>query len=543
MFTVRTLLAQLFLIYLTFFSAASLAAEQQYNIVFILADNQSSEAIGAYGNQDVKTPIIDELARRGVQFNNAFAVSGMCSPTRATLLTGLIPSQHGLHAALHDDWVDQLDSGWSAIQEFRTVPATLAQQGYQTAMVGKWHIGDPKTAQAGYQHWVALPYGHTINFWDNQLVVNEERVEVRDQHIVDVLGDYAANYILEVDTTKPFFLQLSLDGPYALPPTNYGPARNRHYPGYAEQAFNSMPIEPPNDHILQRIQGPFVPEHAIENGIDDMGLDEIWNSLLYRTLRMQGDRASYANFLSQNTLVDDAVGKVIQALKVRGLSGSTIIIYSADQGNLFGQHGTWGHTNWFSPAHLYDAALKIPLIVYHPDGVNGIQIDELIAQYDLAPTLLALANDTTTEFYNSPGKSFAKLITERLADEIHQAIFFEQEESRGMRTHQYAYWKRADGMGEPELYDISIDRGQVTNIYSEEKNIAVVKQLDLALEDFFSIYVDEEYDLWQGGLPKGTNANPVPWIKAFPLPWLKKFFKDYVIKSEPEPKEPFRYNQ
>ena len=542
MFTARTLLTQLFLIYLCCVSATALAAEQQYNIVFILADNQSSEAIGAYGNQDVKTPNIDQLASSGVQFNNAFAVSGMCSPTRATLLTGLIPSQHGLHAALHDAWVDRLDPGWSAIQEFRTVPATLAQQGYQTAMVGKWHIGDPKTAQAGYQHWVALPYGHTIDFWDNQLMVNEQIVEVRDRHIVDVLGDYAVDYLGDVDTNKPFFLHLSLDGPYALPPTNYGPARNRHYTEYAEQVFNSMPIKPPNDHILQRIQGPFVPEHAIENGIDDMSADEIWNSLLYRTLRMQGDRASYANFLSQNTLVDDAVGKIIQALKVRGLSDNTIIIYSADQGNLFGQHGTWGHTNWFSPSHLYDTAMKIPLIVYHPDGVSGKQIDSLIAQYDIAPTLLALASDTTTAFNNSPGKSFSTLITEELATETHQAIFFEQEESRGIRTRQYAYWKRADGMEEPQLYDVSNDTKQISNIYPEEKNSTTVKQLDWELEKFFSSNVNEEYDLWHGGLPKGTNANPAPRIRAFPLPWLKKMFKDYIIKSEPEAKAPFQYH-
>ena len=165
------------------------------NIVVIVADNQSAEAIGAYGNRDVATPHIDRLAHDGIRFDRAYAASGMCSPTRATLLTGLMPSQHGLHDALHDAWVEQQHAGWSAIAEFRTLPLTLANRGYQTAMIGKWHIGDPTHPSLGFQHWVALPYGHTLDFWDNELVVNGQRQPVKDRHIVDAMANDEINLV------------------------------------------------------------------------------------------------------------------------------------------------------------------------------------------------------------------------------------------------------------------------------------------------------------------------------------------------------------
>ena len=511
-------------------SLPMLCAASQPNIVFILTDNQSAEALSIYGNRDVEMPHIEALAARAVVFDNAFAVSGMCSPTRATLMTGLMPSQHGLHNALHDDWVDSLEPGWSAVHEFRTVPYTLAEQGYQTAMIGKWHIGDPKSPQIGYQHWVALPYGHTSSFWDNQLIENGELIDASDRHIVDIFADKAVEYLAQLDRDKPFYLQLNLDGPYALPPTNFGPARNRHYSQYVSQRFASMPQEPVSDQVLKRLQGPFVAEHAIENGIEDMSLEEVWNSILYRTIRMQGDRESYANFLSQNTIVDDAVGQVMQALEAQGLADNTVVIYSADQGNLFGQHGTWGHTNWFWPAHLYDTAMKVPLVVAVPgSSLAGERSARLVGQYDIPATLLALAGVKNVALDNSPGVSITpSLGVGDIGIPEPAAVFFEQEESRGVRTAQYAYWKRAPGMGEPALYDIVADPGQAQDIYPAMRDGVVVAELDALLGDFFARYSDPEYNLWAGGVTKGTAPNPGPWIDAYPLAWIIKFFRDYV---------------
>ncbi len=500
------------------------------NIVFILADNQSAAALPIYGNRDSITPHIDQLAARGTYFSRAFAASGMCSPTRATLLTGLMPSQHGLHNALHDDWVDKLKPGWSALQSFQTVPSILQSHGYETAMIGKWHLGDARTPQIGFRHWVALPYGHTIDFWQNHLIENGTLIDVSGRHIVDVLAEKAVSYLQQVSDKKPFYLQLNLDGPYALPPTNYGPAKNRYYEKFAQMDFKSMPVEPLDDNLLRRLNGPFNPEHAIENGIDSMAAGEIWNSILYRTIRMQGDKSSYANFLSQNAIVDDAVGKVWAALKARNLEKNTIIVYSSDQGNHFGQNGTWGHTIWFWPSHLHEVAMNIPLIVYHPGfQTPGSRSDVLIGQYDIASTLLEYAGINSVKLNNSPGQSFAHIELENGTNNLaRQAVFFEQEESRGIRTDSYAYWKRNEGMGEPALFDVQLDPQQRNNIFPQMKNSDVVKKLDEQLVRFFSRYSEPEYDLWKGEVARGTTPNPLPWLKQNPLPWIKKYWNDFL---------------
>jgi arylsulfatase A-like enzyme len=297
------------------------ASAEPLNIVFILSDNQATQGIGTYGNRDVATPHIDALARDGVRFDRAYAASGMCSPTRATLLTGLLPSQHGLHNALSDPWVADQEPGWSAIAEYRTLPLTLANRGYQTALIGKWHIGDPTTASLGFQHWVALPYGHTTDFWHNELVENGRRYRVDDRHIVDELADKAVEYLAGIDATRPFYLQLALDGPYALPPSNQGPARNRHYADPEGRHFASMPRLPVSDHLLSKLSGPYVPGQEL---FELSSLEAVWDHLRYGTIRMQGDLESYANFLSQNEMVDDAVGRVRAVLRARGLEQRTV---------------------------------------------------------------------------------------------------------------------------------------------------------------------------------------------------------------------------
>lgn len=502
------------------------------NIVFILSDNQTAGATSPYGNRDVRTPNLEQLARDGVRFSHAYAASGMCSPTRATLMTGLMPSQHGLHNALFDPWVDGLDPGWNAVAEFRTLPYTLARRGYRTAMIGKWHLGDTREPSLGFQHWVALPYGHTLDFWNNELVENGRRYAVKDRHIVDVLAEKAVDYLGSVDDEKPFYLQLNLDGPYSLPPSNHGPGRNRHYASYAGKPFRSMPSEPISDRVLSRLGGPYDPSY--EFGISDLGA--VWDYILYGTIRMQGDRESYANFLSQNTVVDDAVGRVIDALKARGLLESTVIVFSSDQGNLFGQHGTWGHTMWFTPAHLYEEAMHVPLIVRSPGGRSGVVSDRLIGQYDVPVTLLALAGVEDAEFEGSPGRSFAADFTGgEPPAEWNEAVYFEQEESRGLRTQRYAYWKRLDDTGEPVLFDMQADPAQRNDLYPKLRESERVAHLDGMLESWFDRYADPAYDLWAEGIAKGTNPKPGMWIQRNPWPWIRKYWQDFVTEPPSPP--------
>ena len=508
------------------------------NIVFIVADNQPASALGAYGNRDVESPHIDALAHRGVRFDRAYAASGMCSPTRATLLTGLMPSQHGLHNALSDPWVESREPGWNAVGEYRTVPATLAHRGYRTAMVGKWHLGDPTRPSLGFEHWVALPYGHTIDFWNNELVANGRRENVSGRHIVDELAERAVDYIESADRARPFFLQVNLDGPYALPPSNYGPARNRHYEAVASRTFESMPQLPVDDRILARLDGPFIEGQKL---FELRSLSAVWDHLLYGTIRMQNDRESYANFVSQNQVVDDAVGRIVEAIAARGLAQRTVIVYTADQGNLYGQHGTWGHTIWLTPAHLYEHALRVPLIVVHPEGRSGGVSERLIGQYDIAPTLLALAEVEGVSFDGSPGRSFTdEIMGGANGAAAAQEVYFEQGESRGVRTERWAYWQRLKGFGECALFDMAADPEQEHNLCANGRILPEQREaknrLDALLVSFFSRHSTPEHDLWASGVSKGMPAKPDMWLRHRPWDWAKKFWRDYVSDPEPAPR-------
>ena len=475
------------------------------NILFILTDNQSASLLGTYGNPDIETPHIDKLAREGIKFTRAYAVNGMCSPTRATLMTGLMPSQHGIHSWLNDELLGQWPENWSAVAEFRTLPLTLRNRGYQTAMIGKWHLGQPWKASIGYQYWVTFTYGHTIDFWDNTVIDNDEIYQVKDKHIVDFFTDKAVEYLQGYDGKKPFYMQLNYDGPYTNPPTNYGPARNRFYKKYAGKDFKSFPRTAYNENLVDQLldenTGPFL------------------KGKLREGLAMHNDPATMANVASQNTLVDENVGRVLAALKQKGLENDTLVIFSSDQGNFYGQHGIWQHTIVTTPASMYETPMNIPLIIKHPGKIKAGQIsDLLIGQYDIPATILDHVGMDAVEFKNSPGESFGFALTGQ-PGEWNDAVFFEQEETRVIRTENYSYWKRLDSTGEPELYDMKQDPEQNRNVYHDPAYKKIITNLDNRLTDFFSEYSDKKYDLWQGGSAKGSVDRPAVFQKLYGPDW------------------------
>lgn len=477
--------------------ASESAAEGQarrMNVVFILSDNQPASILGTYGNPDVRTPNIDQLALEGVQFTNVFAVNGMCSPTRATLMTGLMPSQHGVHNWLDDAKLEEWPDDWSVVAEFRTLPLTLRNRGYQTALIGKWHLGQPWKSSIGYQHWVTFPYGHTLDFWDNTIVENDQTYKVEDRHIVDFFADKAVDYIQSVDRNEPFYLQINFDGPYLNPPTNTGPARNRHYQSYLDSDFESFPRVPVNANIVEQLSDPDLPEFM-------RGMHK--QSILHHN-----EIESMANVASQNTIVDDGVGKVLAALEESGLGENTLVIYSSDQGNFYGQHGLWQHTIVTTPSNLYEAALNIPLIIRHPGAIAAGGTNELlVGQYDLPTTILDYLGIDDVAFENSPGKSFANALRGEALDWQNE-VYYEQEESRGVRTPDFAYWKRIENTGESELYDMRMDPGQHKNLIGDPIYREVVAELDQKVVRFYERFSTDQYDLWNGGTAKGSVMRP-----------------------------------
>src|SRR3954464_4154795 len=160
------------------------AAGRPPNVVLILTDNQGAWTLGCYGNHDIRTPNIDRLAREGTLFERCFSSNAVCSPTRATLLTGLIPSQHGVHSYLTAGGAQIGPHAHSTIAEFRTLPEILAKAGYTCGLSGKWHLGDNLWPQKGFTFWVTMPHGDTRTFYDAD-VIEDGKVRKEPEYLTD----------------------------------------------------------------------------------------------------------------------------------------------------------------------------------------------------------------------------------------------------------------------------------------------------------------------------------------------------------------------
>ena len=195
------------------------------NILLIMSDNQSAGTLGCYGNQEIRTPHLDRLATGGVRFNQAFCVNAMCSPCRASVLTGLMPSQHGIHNWLMNQRMAQWPAGSSAISEFPNLPTLLQEAGYNTALIGKWHLGPVGDNVPGFNHAVAMPHGHTVDFYDNQVMHGSEMRRVREHSVDHFTRETTAFLESQANADQPFFAFVPLNGPYGHWPAIQGARR------------------------------------------------------------------------------------------------------------------------------------------------------------------------------------------------------------------------------------------------------------------------------------------------------------------------------
>jgi arylsulfatase A-like enzyme len=221
-------------------------------------------------------------------------------------------------------------------------------------------------------------------------------------------------------------------------------------------------------------------------------------------------------------MVDDGVGRLLEALRDNGLAENTLVIYTSDQGNFFGQHGLWGHTDYSFPASLYDTPMNIPLIARYPGVIEKERVsDLLIGQYDLMPTLLDMAG-FDVGIANSPGRSFAEHLKGGELASWGDAVYMDQEATRVIRTDQYSFWKRLKGTGKHELYDIQKDPKQEDDLYGNPDYAEVVSKLDERLTQFFDAYSNAEYDLWRGGSVKGSTESTEVYKSLYGEQWKPK---------------------
>lgn len=447
----------------------SVAAERP-NVVLIMTDNHGAWTLGCYGNQDIRTPNIDRLAADGIRFTRSFSSNAVCSPTRATYLTGLLPSQHGVHCFLGAEKAQIGPNAYNTIAEFRSLPEILAAEGYVCGLSGKWHLGDNLHPQAGFTDWTTMPIGSTSTF-DDAEVIDDGHVRKQPGYLTDYWTERGVRFI-ERNRGRPFFLFLSYNGPYALGKLLLKPTTNRHFAFYEDKLLPCFPRQEMHPWLFNN--------------------KEYLNNIV-----------SIRRVAAEVSGVDDGVGQIVATLNRLGLERNTLVIFCADQGWVGGQHGLWGMGDHTRPLGAFDGMLHVPLLYKHPGSIPaGKTSDILTSNYDFLPTLLGYLGLGTKmpASPRSPGRDYSPTLR-RQPQPWDNAVYYDFENVRAVRTAAWKYVERFPD-GPHELYDLEHDSGEQFNLYGQPRLADRQRELREQLFAFFDRYATPEFDLWHGGRSK-----------------------------------------
>lgn len=457
-----------------------LAAAERPNLVFILTDNHGAWTLGCYGNPDIRTPQIDRLAAEGIRFTRALSSNPVCSPTRATFLTGLLPSQHGVHSFLGGERpsAQMGPDAYCTIREFASLPKILKQAGYVCGLSGKWHLGANLTPQEGFTSWITMPHGATTEFYDAQVIENGA-VRKEPKYLTDLWTEHGVRFI-EENRDRPFFLYLAYNGPYALGRLLLNPARNRHAEYYADKELLSFPrdtMHPWQFHNKDFLNNP----------------------------------TSIRRVAAEISGVDDGVGEILQVLQRLGLDEKTLVVFAGDQGWMGGQNGLWGMGDHTRPIGAHELMMQIPLIFRHTGRIAAGQTsDLLVSNYDFLPTVLSHLGLSDQRPPQSPGRDFSPVLRGETTP-WENVAFYEMENTRAIRTDGWKYVARHPE-GPCEVYDMQADPQERFNLFGQPAVADKQRELAAQLDAFFARYADPQYDLWKDGRSKagrlGGAAGP-----------------------------------
>ncbi len=448
-------------------AASATASSGQPNIIFVLTDDQRFDEVG-FLNPVLDTPNMDALAERGVHFQNAFVTTSLCSPSRASILTGQMMHNHGV-----------VDNNRPLPAGLELFPARLQRAGYQTAFVGKWHMGGRiSEPRPEFDYWVSFPgqgtYYPTNAFGQTTvLTVNGEKIPQKG-YITDELTDYALNFLEQRDRDRPFFLYLSHKAVHA----SFEPAE-RHANQYADADIQLGEAPPADADVPMWVRNQQNSWHGNEFPYH--------SDLPLRDFKRQYHRALSA--------VDDSLGRLQSWLEQEGLEKDTVLVLMGDNGFLFGEHGLIDKRN------AYEASIRVPLLISAPGLYGpGQTVTSMVANIDIAPTLLTLAGAELPQHYD--GLSFAHLpqapseSPERAPASLRDALTYEYywefnypqtPTTFALRTDRYKYIQYHGVWDTEELYDLASDPGETKNLIEDpallELKIEMRQQLYTSLAD------------------------------------------------------------
>lgn len=461
---------------------------QQPNILFIMADDHTTQAISCYGGifaEQAATVNIDKLAEEGIMFTNAYCTNSICSPSRASILTGKYSHKNGVYI---------LD------QKFDTTQVTsnklLKAAGYQTALFGKWHL---KSTPSGFDDYKVLPRQGRYQdpeFWEK----GNDSLVVHRGWSTDVITEMTKEFIVNRDKSKPFFVMCQYKAthdPWDSRPPHKGSLSNVEMPipdNFYDTYKNRSEARKRTTLKLEYMNQGTFPHTRLENATEMEQREHIYQQYI---------RA----FLECGKVLDENVGKLMEFLKEQGLDENTIVIYTADQGHFLGEHG------FFSKRFMYDESMRMPLIVRYPGKIPpGSKNSDLVANIDFAPTIINLAGVEIPS--GMQGVSLKPLLGGEKPDDWRNAIYYQYWQHLlhrdvtahyGVRTqtHKLIYFHGQPlGMTdyppvEPdwEFYDLVNDPSEMNNLYNAPEQQELIKDLKLKLLDLKKRYdcEDEKY--------------------------------------------------
>jgi len=450
------------------------AQDTRPNIVFILTDDQGFWSLGTYGNTECRTPNLDRLAADGMRFDAFFCASPVCSPARASIMTGKIPSQHGVHDWLRagntTDTKVEPSSTRGCIEYLAAHTGTtdlLAAASYCCGMSGKWHMGDSHHVQKSFEFWDVHAKGGGPYY--NAPMVRDGELYTEPKYVSDAITDNALAFLesQQVDD-RPFYLSVH----YTAPHSPWG--REQHPAAVYEDYYDNCPFASTPDDVEP-------PEWA--------------ERLSIPVNDAETRRSHLSGYYAAITAMDANVGRLLDWLEENGLAHNTIVCFTSDNGMNMGHHGIYGKGNATFPLNMYEESVRVPFLMTWPARIPaGSVCDELLSHYDVMPTLLECVGVDNPEAETLPGCSFASLL-DGTGTPVRDSVVVCDEYGpvRMIRNRDWKYIHRYP-YGPHELYDLRKDPGEESNLYDCEEHRPVLEQLRAQLVTWFLQYVDPQVD-------------------------------------------------
>jgi len=483
------------------------------NIVYIMTDDHAAQAIGSYGSVINRTPNIDRLAREGMRFENCFCTNSICAPSRAVLLTGKYSHLNG-----------QIDNRGEFDGTQMTFPKLLQEEGYETAMIGKWHL---RSAPTGFDYWNVLP--GQGNYYNPDFIEMGERKNFKG-YVTDLITDFSLNWLKSRDQEKPFCLLLHHKAPHRnwMPDEKHLsmydgtdiPQPETFYDDYSTRSDAARQQEMSiTGHMnyawdlkilgMSKSEEEDWGEKSLKRQLERLTPEQLsaWNSAYdpkneaFRKANLKGkalDNWKYQRYIKDYlrciASVDDNIGRVLDYLDEAGFSENTIVVYTSDQGFYLGEHG------WFDKRFMYEESLRMPLLIRYPKEVKeGTVNSDLVQNLDFAETFLDFGGAQVPE--EMQGCSLRPVLQGTAPGDWRESIYYHYYEypavhsvkrHYGIRTQRYKLIHFYHDIDAWELYDLKQDPNELNNLYDNPDYSEIVGDLKKELTALREKYGDTD---------------------------------------------------